>query len=86
MFHVFEIQIILQTDNYLLTQAYLLILKLWLYNNKFDVIVDRGNICFVECVKSIETYYGQLPVILGETLQYQTVVTRQIKNVHVEDR
>lgn len=52
---------------------------------KFDVIVDRRNISFVDCVKNVETYYGQLPVIIDEILQSQTLVTRPVTNIHVED-
>jgi hypothetical protein len=65
--------------------SYLLTVKLWQYLLKFDVIVDRRNISFVDCVKNLETYYGQLPVITDEVLQSQTLVTRPITNVHVED-
>jgi hypothetical protein len=35
--------------------------------------------------KNVETYYGQLPVIIDEILQSQTLVTRPITNIHVED-
>jgi len=52
---------------------------------KFDVIVDQRNIGSVDCVKNVETYYGQLPAIIDEILQSQTLVTRPITNIHVED-
>jgi len=56
-----------------------------IFQESFDVAVDWQIISFVDCVKNVETYYGQLPVILNKILQYQTLVTRPITNVHVED-
>jgi hypothetical protein len=52
---------------------------------KFDVIVDQRNISSFDSVKNEGTYYSQLPVILDERLQSQTLVTLQITNIHVED-
>jgi len=77
---VCEAQIILQADKHYFTTHTEVVA---VHNLKFDIIVDQRNITSVDCVKNIETYYGQLPVILDEILQSQTLATRPITHIHV---